>query len=84
MPLFFYLLHFPIVRLTGTLKNQLLYGQNIDLFTQGQARPDGYTPTLWLVYLAWAGLILLCFYPACRRYSCFKRDHPNSWWACYL
>ena len=84
VPLFFYLIHLPVVRLTGTLKNQLLYGQNIDLFSRRQPWPDAYTPKLWVVYLAWAGLVAICFYPACRWYSQLKRAHPNTWWARYL
>ena len=84
VPLFFYILHLPVVRLTDTVKNQLLYRQNIDLFSRRQPWPETYTPKLWVVYLAWAVMVAVCFYPACRWFGRFKRDHPNSWWARYL
>lgn len=84
VPLFLYLLHLPVIRLTGTLKNQFLHGQTIDLFTRRQGWPETYTPRLWLVYLAWAALVILCFYPTCRWFGAYKRAHPDSWIARYL
>lgn len=78
VPLFFYLLHLPIARFTGVLKNQMLYDQSMDPFGPSIDWPSNYDPRIWLVYLAWA-LLLLTLFPVCKWFGAVKQRHPHSW-----
>lgn len=77
VPLFFYLIHVPIIRLTGSIKNHLLYGEIIDPFGSNEW-PAEYEPKLWLVFLA-SIVLLILLYPVCRWYGDFKQQRPGGW-----
>ena len=75
VPLFFYLLHIPMIRFTATCKN-LFLGQQIDPFGV-TVWPQGYKVNLAAVYLVW-GILLVVLFPACRRFGKLKRSYPRS------
>ena len=77
VPLFFYLLHIPIARLTGVLKNQLFYDRSIDPFGPPIDWPPNYDPRIWLVYIAWT-ILLIVLYPACKWFGAAKQKHLRS------
>ena len=78
VPLFFYLMHIPVIRVTGLIKNQLLYGQNFDLFVSPQDWPADYVPRLWMAYAAWI-VLLAVFFPACVWFGSVKRRKSFRW-----
>ena len=82
VPLFFYLLHVPLIHLAAMGVAYARYGQVSFLFTHpvlGRAGyPDDFGYGLPVVYLATAG-VLVVLYPFCTWYGKFKRNHPSVW-----
>ncbi len=72
-PMFFYLLHLPLIVLSA-LAHAFLTGVSSALF---EGFPKAYGYGLPAVYLIWMG-ITAALYPACRRFDNFKRagSHP--------
>lgn len=84
-PLFFYLLHIPLIHLLAVVLARVRYGHAEFLFQNPPAArgpsfpmPDGYGYPLPLVYLIWiavvGGLMWLC-----RWYGKYKQAHPSAW-----
>jgi uncharacterized membrane protein len=78
VPLFYYLLHVPLIH---ALALGLAYAGHEDpsfLFRHPATaqRPEGYG--LPVVYLVWLGVVV-ALYPACRWFAGVKRRHPGSW-----
>ena len=71
VPLFFYLIHIPIIRLLAIIWSHYLGHW-----------PNKYQPNLWLVYGVWISVILI-LYPLCYWFSEIKRHH-QKWWLSYL
>ncbi len=83
-PLFYYLLHLPILHGLAVLFSYIRYGQAPWLFHDMLAQkgathpiPPGYGYDLWVVYLVWIAAVA-ALYPACRLYAGVKRrnKHP--------
>jgi len=83
-PLFYYLLHLPILHGLAVLFSYARYGQAPWLFHDMMAQkgavhpiPPGYGYDLWVVYLVWIAVVA-ALYPACRWYAGVKRrsKHP--------
>ena len=82
VPLFYYLLHIPLIHLSAVAVSLIREG-SVDpwLFTNhpmapGQL-PDGYTWGLPLLYLDWAIVVALLYIP-CRWFMNLKRRHPGG------
>jgi uncharacterized membrane protein len=85
VPLFFYLLQWPMAHGAGFVLN-LLAGKDVTwLLTEpgpGQRPPPDAGFDLWVVYAAWiVGAVLL--YPLCRWYAGVKARRKD-WWLSYL
>lgn len=84
VPMFFYLLHIPLINLTAHLWTRLSFGEATNMGLGPRAIfPQGYEPSLWRAYLVW-GLFLVVFFPLCARYYRFKQARPHQWWWRYL
>jgi uncharacterized membrane protein len=60
-PLFFYVIHIALIHFLGNLYFTLRFGRGPS-FANGQASwPDGYVPSLAVVYLAWAAILVLMY-----------------------
>lgn len=60
-PLFFYVVHIALIHFLGKLYFDLRFGRGPQ-FANGQASwPDGYTPSLAVVYAAWVAIMALMF-----------------------
>jgi uncharacterized membrane protein len=87
VPLFFYLLHIPLIHALALVVSKIRRG-HVDpwLFANhpmGNPRPpEGYTWSLPLLYLVWAVAIVLLF-AACRWYAAVKARR-RDWWLSYL
>ena len=83
VPLFYYLLHLPILHGLAVLFSYVRYGQAPWLFHDMMAQkgaahpiPPGYGYDLWVVYLVWI-TVVAALYPACRWYAGVKRRNKN-------
>lgn len=80
VPLFFYLVHLPVIH-TLALLVTAFNGQSLSWLFGGfpiLEKPAGYGIPLAGIYLAWL-LVLWILYPACRWYSLEKLQH-RKWW----
>jgi uncharacterized membrane protein len=83
VPLFFYLLHLPLIHLLAVLVSLPHYRVALGSFYY--ARPDpasGYGQDLWVVYVVWIVAVLILF-PLCRWFARVKA-HRGSPWLSYL
>lgn len=81
VPLFFYLLHIPLIHSTALVVNRLRTGSTLSDF-YGSApytfMPEETRWSLGLLYLVFAVDVLLLF-GACYWYADFKRRRPGTW-----
>lgn len=84
VPLFYYVLHIPLVHLTGALLAMIQSGhfQRIPAVVDPSAIPAWYGVGLPGVYLAWA-VVVIAMYPLCRWYRDYRATH-RAWWLTYL
>lgn len=83
VPMFFYLLHLPLIHGLSSLYSWQRYGVvDWQLFGRGTNPPPGYEPSLLLVYGVWAGVVWGLYF-ACRWYAELKRRR-DDWWLKYL
>mgnify|MGYP002775592111 FL=1 len=82
VPMFFYLLHLPLLHLGSYLIWLELYGITRQPFGDDPL-PAAYQPSLWYLYAAWAVVVLL-LYPVCRWYAGYKSRNKQMWWLSYL
>jgi uncharacterized membrane protein len=83
VPLFYYLLHLPLIHLLAVLAS--LPHARVALGSFYYARPpaeSGYGHDLWVVYLLWITAVLL-LYPLCRWFAQIK-ERSHSRWLSYL
>jgi len=83
VPLFFYLLHIPLIHGGAVLCDYLRFGWS-PLAWAGpwevhkEAIPESYGLSLGMVYVVWIG-VLFVLYPPCRWFAGVKRRHRNVW-----
>jgi uncharacterized membrane protein len=84
VPLFYYLLHVPLIHLVAVIFAYVKYGRAEWLFVnwpppgQPQPEPPGYGYDLWVVYLIWLGVVA-ALYPLCRWFAGVKRRRREAW-----
>ncbi|HEV7891629.1 MAG TPA: heparan-alpha-glucosaminide N-acetyltransferase domain-containing protein [Pyrinomonadaceae bacterium] len=84
VPLFYYLLHFPLVHLVAVVFAYVKYGRAEWLFVnwpppgQPQPEPEGYGYNLLVVYAVWLGVVL-ALYPLCRWFAGVKSRRRDAW-----
>jgi hypothetical protein len=76
VPLFYYLLHLPVIHGTALVLAYIRSGQASALAASGlrSARPGYDLPVVYLVWLC----IVLALFPICWAYMRLKRRYPNS------
>ena len=89
VPLFYFVLHIPLIHAVQRAMTWLRYGAEPFLFvpppTIGTARavfPPDYGWSLGVTYLVWVGVVL-ALYPVCLWFSRIKAER-RAWWASYL
>ena len=83
VPMFFYLLHVPLIHGISLIATHLLFGPAAGEIESPADVPASYVPSLVPVYLGWL-LVVALLYPLCRRYADYKRRHREQWWLSYL
>ena len=83
VPLFYYLLHIPLIHGLAVLVAYGRYGRAEWLFANPPAdgpppMPADYGYGLPIVYLIWIGVVL-ALYPLCRWFADVKRRHRSAW-----
>jgi uncharacterized membrane protein len=83
VPLFYYLLHVPLIHVVAIALAYLRYGeagflfQNF-LFIPSDELPPNYGYGLPVVYLVWVGVVV-ALYPLCRWFAGFKARRRSVW-----
>jgi uncharacterized membrane protein len=84
VPLFYYLLHVPLMHVVAVVLAYIKYGRADWLFAnwalpgQPQIEPQGYGYDLWVVYAIWLGVVL-ALYPLCRWFAGVKSRRRDAW-----
>jgi uncharacterized membrane protein len=84
VPMFYYLLHIPLIHLLATALCYARYGQAYWMFespTLGQfpiTRPPDWGYSLPIIYLVWAAVVLT-LYPLCRWFAGLKQRRKDAW-----
>ena len=84
VPMFYYLLHFPLIHLLAVVVCYARYGQahwmfespTIDKFPFTQ--PPGWGFSLPVIYLIWASVVI-ALYPLCRWFAALKQRRSDAW-----
>lgn len=79
VPLFFYLLHIPLINLSSQIWTFISYGKAVNMLkASSEEWPVGYQPALWRVYLVWAVLLSVTYF-LCRTYWQLKSTRRDVW-----
>jgi len=84
VPMFYYLLHIPLIHLIAVAVCYARYGQAHWMFespTLGQfpiTPPPGWGYSLPIVYLVW-GCVVVTLYPLCRWFAALKQRRSDAW-----
>src|ERR1700691_3598661 len=84
VPMFYYLLHIPLIHLLAVAVCYARYGQVYWMFESPTLRqfpitpPPGWGYSLPIVYLVWA-VVVLTLYPLCRWFPDLKRRRSDAW-----
>jgi len=84
VPMFYYLLHVPLIHLIAVAVCYARYGQAHWMFespTLAQfpiTKPPGWGYSLPIVYLVW-GCVVLALYPLCRWFAALKQRRSDVW-----
>lgn len=81
VPLFYYLLHLPLIHLMAVIFSWIRYGHPVEALYGNPPRPEapsdfGYS--LPIVYLVWIGIVVM-LYPACRWFADLKKRRKDAW-----
>lgn len=77
VPLFYYILHLPLIHALSGVFAFSRYGSKFFEFGPRNI-PDDYGYGLLVVYLVWIGVVLTLF-PACRWFAGIKERHKSVW-----
>ncbi|HET7456463.1 MAG TPA: hypothetical protein VFJ74_02345, partial [Gemmatimonadaceae bacterium] len=89
VPLFYYLLHVPLIHLLAVVACLARFGDVSPMFQSPTldrfpvTQPPGWPLPLPAVWAIWA-LVVILLYPLCRWYAEVKRRNGDAWWLSYL
>ena len=87
VPMFYYLIHFPLIHLCAVIAAWFQHGRfdfllNFPPAVPQDQFPPGYGYNLFIVYLIWISIVISLYAP-CRWFGGLKRRR-NDWWLSYL
>jgi uncharacterized membrane protein len=79
VPMFYYLLHIPLIHLLAVAVCYARYGQVHWMFENPLfVQPPGWGYSLPIIYLVWA-CVVLALYPLCRWFAGLKQRRSDAW-----
>lgn len=79
VPLFFYLIHLPVIHAGSTIFLVAVYGREFGFFSGSpDTWPPAYEPQLWLTWLVWLATLALLYWP-CKWYAELKFRLRKPW-----
>jgi hypothetical protein len=84
VPLFYYLLHIPLIHLIAVMVCYARYGhiywmfQSPDMSSTPISTPPGWGLSLPAIYLVW-GIVVVTLYPLCRWFAAVKQRRSDPW-----
>jgi hypothetical protein len=84
VPMFYYLLHIPLIHLLAIIVCYSRYGQVHWMFESPTVAqfpitpPPGWGFSLPIVYLVWV-FVVLALYPVCRWFAALKQRRSDAW-----
>ncbi len=84
VPMFYYVLHVPLIHIIAVLVCYAHFGQAHWMFESNSidqfpiSRPPGWGYSLPIVYLIWAAVVI-ALYPLCQWYAALKQRSSNHW-----
>jgi uncharacterized membrane protein len=78
VPLFYYVIHLPLIHGLAVLFALMKYGSGISQAFGSGRPPADYGYGLAVVYLVWVGVVL-ALYPLCRWFAGLKRRRKDAW-----
>jgi uncharacterized membrane protein len=84
VPMFYYVLHIPLMHLLAVILCYAHYGQAHWMFESNSieqfpvAKPPGWGYSLPVVYLIWI-FVVVALYPLCKWYAALKQRSSNPW-----
>jgi len=88
VPMFYYLVHFPLIHSIAVIMSALQFGtihgmfESPDLARYPATFPPGWGLLLPGMYAAWIGVVI-ALYPLCRWYEALKQRR-RAWWLSYI
>jgi uncharacterized membrane protein len=87
VPMFYYLLHLYLIHILAMAAAVLTGYQPSDMifstWVTNAPSLKGYGFSLAVVYVVWAGVVLI-LYPLCERYDRYKTAQRSKWWLSYI
>lgn len=78
VPLFYYVIHLPLIHGLAILFAFIKYGPAIQQAFRSGRPPDDYGYNLAVVYLIWVAVVI-ALYPVCRWFANLKRRRKDAW-----
>jgi hypothetical protein len=84
VPMFYYLLHIPLIHGIAVVVSYARYGQAHWMFESPTLRnfpittPPGWGYSLPIIYLIWA-IVVLTLYPLCRWFAALRQRRSDAW-----
>jgi uncharacterized membrane protein len=89
VPMFYYLLHIPLIHLLAIAVCFVRYGHVYWMFQSANfnnfpiTKPPGWGYPLPVIYLVWA-IVVISLYPLCRWFAALKRRRSDAAWLSYF
>jgi uncharacterized membrane protein len=83
VPMFFYLIHVPVIMLSAVAWAMLEFGQPVNFFAGPGGVPADYAPSLPRAYVVWLAVVFVLYWP-CRWFAGYKQAHPEKTWLRFL
>lgn len=78
VPMFFYLLHLPVINMGAVIYWNIRYGTVINTLQDSSTWPKEYEASLLLVFAAWISFLFLLYIPS-KKFGLYKKNNKSVW-----